>query len=129
MGGEPKKGAKPVPAEKVMWFLNFHLRESYVEEHISQLYKSAKVSLHEEKAEVKAEVTPAEFETILNESTFLGGSAPTLMDVEAFEGMKAYPEVKDHPRLFAWYCLMTKFTPALLNALKPKKSKQVAYER
>jgi hypothetical protein len=127
MGGEPKKGAKPVPAEKVMWFLNIHLKPEFVEGLIGGLYKQAQVKVTgmcEEKVEVKVEEpNAAELEKTLNDSTFLGGNAPTLIDVEVFEAMKDYPDVKEHSRLFAWYCLMSKFNPALLNALKPKAKK------
>ena len=54
-------------------------------------------------------------ETTLKTQQWVGGQAPTVADKEAFEGMKGQNvSAETHPNVFAWYCLTSKFSEAVL---------------
>lgn len=54
-----------------------------------------------------------EFESKLTNDQWLGGQQPGAADREALATMTGPPSVKDFPHTFAWWCLASKFTPAV----------------
>jgi elongation factor 1-beta len=54
-----------------------------------------------------------EYETKLTNDQWLGGQQPGAADREALETMTGAPCVKTHPHTFAWWCLASKFMPAV----------------
>lgn len=54
-----------------------------------------------------------EYEAKLKTEQWLGGQQPSAADREAIEKMTAAPNVATFPNTFAWYCLVSKFTPAV----------------
>ena len=54
-----------------------------------------------------------EYETKLTNDQWLGGQQPGAADREALETMTGAPDVKTFPHTFAWWCLASKFTPAV----------------
>lgn len=54
-----------------------------------------------------------DFETKLKDNQWLAGQQPGAADKEALESMTSCPDVKTHPYTFAWWCLASKFTPAV----------------
>ena len=53
-------------------------------------------------------------ENTLKNQQWIGGQGPTQADVEALESVKAETiSPASHPYLFAWFCLVVKFTPAV----------------
>ena len=50
----------------------------------------------------------------LNDAQWLGGQAPGSADRESFDGLNGnVPNPAKHPNAFAWYCLVSKFAPAI----------------
>ena len=47
---------------------------------------------------------------------WLGGQQPSAADNDAFAAMKDAPNPVTHPNVFAWYCLVSKFNPAVRGA-------------
>lgn len=54
-----------------------------------------------------------EYETKLTNDQWLGGQQPGAADREALEALAGPPAAKDFPHTFAWWCLASKFTPAV----------------
>ena len=56
-------------------------------------------------------------ENTLKKQQWVGGQAPTSADKEAFEAVKS-TDIKPatHPNLFAWFCLVSKFSDAIKNS-------------
>ena len=52
-------------------------------------------------------------ESQLAKALWLGGQQPSAADREAFEGMASAPNPETHPSAFAWWLLVSKFTPAV----------------
>ena len=53
-------------------------------------------------------------ETTLKNQQWVGGDAPTNADNEAFEAVSGQTiSAASHPHAFAWFCLVSKFTPAI----------------
>ena len=56
-------------------------------------------------------------EATLKNQQWVGGQAPTAADKDAFEAMKtASPSAETHPNVFAWFCLVWKFSDAVRNS-------------
>lgn len=50
----------------------------------------------------------------LTDAMWIGGQQPSAADREAFEGLAgAVPDVEQFPHTFAWFALVSKFTPAV----------------
>ena len=55
-----------------------------------------------------------QLEKQLADAQWLGGQQPSAADREAFDGLSgAVPDVEQFPHTFAWYSLVSKFTPAV----------------
>ena len=53
-------------------------------------------------------------ESRLANAQWLGGQQPSKDDAEAFTGLNGtYPNVDSHPHAFAWFALVSRFTPAI----------------
>jgi elongation factor 1-beta len=53
-------------------------------------------------------------EQTLKNQQWVGGQAPTQADVEAFDALKSENiQAATHPHVFAWFCLVYKFTEAV----------------
>ena len=52
-------------------------------------------------------------ESQLAKALWLGGQQPSAADRDAFEGMASAPNPETHPSAFAWWLLVSKFTPAV----------------
>ena len=51
------------------------------------------------------------YEKNLNDTNFLGGHFPSDVDTDLFSKLKeSPPSVEEYPNLFAWYCLVSKFS-------------------
>merc|ERR1712147_68623 len=57
-----------------------------------------------------------ELEKKLQKDMWLGGQQPSAADNDAFAAMKDAPNPVTHPNVFAWYCLVSKFNPAVRGA-------------
>ena len=56
-------------------------------------------------------------ENTLKKQQWVGGQAPTSADKEAFEAVKSSDiKPETHPNLFAWFCLVSKFSDAIKNS-------------
>ena len=56
-------------------------------------------------------------ENTLKKQQWVGGQAPTAADAEAFEAVKSSDiKPETHPNLFAWFCLVSKFSDAIKNS-------------
>jgi len=55
----------------------------------------------------------AELEVKLAKDQWLGGQQPSAADREAIETFAEAPSPASHPNVFAWYCLVSKFTPTV----------------
>merc|ERR1712060_55699 len=62
--------------------------------------------------QIKPEMADA-LEARLATAQWLGGAQPSAEDREAVEQFGDAPNPVSHPNLFAWYCLASKFTPAV----------------
>ena len=69
-------------------------------------------------------------EVKLAKDQWLGGQQPSAADREAIEAMPQPPSPATHPNVFAWWCLVSKFTPtvraAWAGAAAPKAAKTAA---
>jgi glutathione S-transferase len=55
-----------------------------------------------------------QLEKQLTDNQWLGGQQPSAADREAFDGLSgAVPDVLAFPHTFAWFALVSKFTPAV----------------
>lgn len=54
-----------------------------------------------------------EIEKKLSKDIWVGGQQPTGADREAFDDLSGAPNAKTHPNTFAWFVLMSKFSPAV----------------
>ena len=55
-------------------------------------------------------------ETTLKTQQWVGGQQPTAADTEAYEALKTQNiSAASHPHVFAWFCLVMKFTDAVRN--------------
>ena len=53
-------------------------------------------------------------EAKLADAQWLGGQQPSVEDREAFEAhATSHPDVSAHPHAFAWFALVSKFSPAV----------------
>ncbi len=71
-----------------------------------------------------------ELEVKLAKDQWLGGQQPSAADREAIEAMPQPPSPATHPNVFAWWCLVSKFTPTVratwAGAAAPKAAKAAA---
>ena len=54
----------------------------------------------------------------LGENPWLGGEAPSKLDLNRFKSRKEQPNEVTHPKAFAWYDRMSKMSEEQLNGLK-----------
>ena len=54
-----------------------------------------------------------ELEIKLAKDQWLGGQQPSAADREAIEAFTSVPSASTHPNVFAWYCMVSKFTPTV----------------
>ena len=54
-----------------------------------------------------------ELEIKLAKDQWLGGQQPSAADREAIEAFTSVPSAATHPNVFAWYCMVSKFTPTV----------------
>merc|ERR1712153_103088 len=53
-------------------------------------------------------------EATLKNQQWVGGQSPSAADKDAFEALKsASPSAETHPNVFAWFCLVWKFSEAV----------------
>ena len=49
----------------------------------------------------------------LGDGQWLGGQQPGAADRTEFEKLDGAPKPASHPNAFAWYCLVSKFSPSI----------------